>query len=199
MDNREHYLKAFLIAGLVMGGLSGIPGLNLGNCCCLWQILGGAMAGWILCRSAGNPVRAGEGALVGLFSGLIGAMIFSVMTALSYLWNPDDLNFSMEQVLQGQDLQIPPEAQAVLDQAMSIITHPALALGVLLFFSLIIFAILAMIGALVSVGIFEPRFALTRLKRVREVSYKPMENVKMPEIKPGSTDLYFPRKEKEGE
>jgi len=73
VENREHYLKAFLTAGLVIGILSAMPLIGAGNCCCcLWVVMGGALAGYLLCSSSDKPVRPGEGALVGLFAGLIG-------------------------------------------------------------------------------------------------------------------------------
>jgi hypothetical protein len=203
MGNREHYLKSFLIAGIVIGALSSSPGINVGNCCGLWQILGGGMAGWILCRSAAQPVRAGEGALVGIFSGLIGGMIFSLMAALTYFWNPNQFSLAFQEALQNQGTEIPPEVQVYVDEFLRWFTHPGLLLVILLFSSLVIFAIIAMSGSMIAVTIFEPRFAVERGKNPAPISYQPA--MKMPEkmepheLTHGEHDLYFPRKDKEEE
>ncbi len=203
MENREYYLKSFLIAGIVLGALSSIPGVNLGNCCCLWQILGGGMAGWILCRSAAQPVRAGEGALVGIFSGLIGGMIFSLMAALTYFWNPNQFSLAFQEALQNQGAEIPPEAQVYIDEFLRWFTHPGLFLVILLFSSLLIFAIIAALGSMIAVTVFEPRFAVGRGKKSAPINYPPAakmpDKMELHELTPGEQDLYFPRKDKEEE
>ena len=104
MDNREHYLKSFLVAGLLMGLFSATPGLNC--CCCLWVVMGGGLAGYILCSSA-NPVRPGEGAMVGLFSGLIGGMIFSMSQVFQKVMDPDLMKTQMEQQMRARGWTYP--------------------------------------------------------------------------------------------
>jgi len=164
MENREHYLKAFLVAGLLIGVLSAIPVLNC--CCCLWVVMGGGLAAYILCQAAEKPVKPGEGALVGLFSGLIGGMIFSLAQALQQAINGNLVSQAFEegfrQGMQNSGVGIPPEMEDMIHRMMEMFTNPGLLLGLALFFSLIIFAIMAMLGAVAAVSIFEPRFAMKR-------------------------------------
>ena len=217
MENREHYLKSFLIAGLVMGLLSAAPGLNC--CCCAWVVLGGCLAGYILCSSAKNAVRPGEGAMVGLFAGLIGGMIFSMSLIFQKVFDPEMMKAQMEQQMRSQGVDIPPEFMQALDQAVGFFTSPGLMLGARVFFSLLVFAIISMLGAAIAVYIFEPRFAMARLKSetavvppqpmkaapvVRAVENKvviPREKLaeEVPRSGPLSEepDLLFPRKPKE--
>ena len=73
--------KPALIGGAVMGVLSAIPVLNLGNvCCCLWVISGGMVAAYLLQQEQAEPVTAGDGALVGLFAGLFGTLVTVVLS-----------------------------------------------------------------------------------------------------------------------
>jgi pheromone shutdown protein TraB len=64
-----------------MGVLSALPILNLGNvCCCLWVICGGMVAAYVLQQEQAEPITAGDGALVGLFAGLFGTLVTSVLS-----------------------------------------------------------------------------------------------------------------------
>jgi hypothetical protein len=65
-----------LVGGLVMGVLSALPIVSLGNaCCCLWVLSGGAVAAYLLQQEATGPITPGDGALVGLLAGLCGAVV----------------------------------------------------------------------------------------------------------------------------
>src|SRR5205814_1251056 len=70
------YGQPALIGGLVMGVLSALPLVNAANiCCCLWVIAGGAVAAYLLQQNQTMPIAPGDGALVGLFAGIIGAFV----------------------------------------------------------------------------------------------------------------------------
>ena len=59
-----------------MGVLSALPIIAAGNlCCCLWVVSGGAIAAYLLQQSQATPIEPGDGALVGLLAGLIGALV----------------------------------------------------------------------------------------------------------------------------
>lgn len=180
-----------------MGLLSALPGFSAGNCCCLWQLLGGGLAGWILCRSASQPVSSGEGTIVGLFSGLLGAMLFSLINAITFSFKPDHWKFSFEQAFQVRGAEIPPELETALEQIINYATHPSLLLITLLFFSLLLFAIIAMLGSVLSVIIFEPRFRSRRKKEALEFQEKIPEPVRVANPVEPTPDLWFPRKNKE--
>ena len=58
-----------------MGVLSALPLINAGNvCCCLWVVSGGVVAAYVLQQNQTAPITPGDGALVGLLAGLIGAV-----------------------------------------------------------------------------------------------------------------------------
>lgn len=73
-------IQPALIGGVVLGLLSAIPFVNLGNlCCCLWVIGGGALAANLYIKKSPTPVSVGEGAVVGLLAGLVGAFVALVI------------------------------------------------------------------------------------------------------------------------
>jgi hypothetical protein len=66
-----------LIGGLITGLLSHAPILSLANCCfCAWALVGGAVAAKMLVNRTPRPVKSGEGAKIGLITGLIAAGIY---------------------------------------------------------------------------------------------------------------------------
>jgi hypothetical protein len=70
-----------LIGGLVGGVLSALPLISGGNlCCCLWIVSGGAVAAYVLQQNHTLPIAAGDGALVGLLAGLVGAFVYLVLS-----------------------------------------------------------------------------------------------------------------------
>lgn len=70
-----------LLGGLVIGLLWSIPFVNLINlCCCIGVLGGGAFTAWLLIkRSPSLPVSAGDGAVVGMLAGLVGAGVYLIL------------------------------------------------------------------------------------------------------------------------
>lgn len=112
-----------LIAGLVIGLLWSVPFLNLVNlCCCFGVIAGGALAAWLLIkRSPVLPVSSGDGAVVGLLAGLVGAGVYlvlgiplglvfnqtgvSVIKAIFATMNNPEINRAMEEAIRNSENQ----------------------------------------------------------------------------------------------
>jgi hypothetical protein len=64
-----------------MGTLSALPIISAGNiCCCLWVVSGGLVASYVLQQNDALPITPGDGALVGLFAGLTGAVIYLALS-----------------------------------------------------------------------------------------------------------------------
>jgi hypothetical protein len=73
-------IKPAAIGGIIVGLLSVIPIVNLVNlCCCLWAIVGGALAAHFYIKSSPTQVSVGEGAMLGAIAGLIGGVISVVL------------------------------------------------------------------------------------------------------------------------
>jgi hypothetical protein len=74
---KPNYLTPALIGGAIAGILSGIPVLNC--LCCLWIIGGAIVAAYRLGKDAQTSLTSGDGAIVGAFSGVFGAVVNSLV------------------------------------------------------------------------------------------------------------------------
>ena len=73
-----------------MGVLGGLPIVSAGNlCCCMWVIMGGVIAAYVLQQNEAAPITTGDGATVGLFAGIVGAFVYLVISVpISFLVAP---------------------------------------------------------------------------------------------------------------
>jgi hypothetical protein len=130
-----------LLGGLFIGVLSSLPYIKGGNvCCCLWVVSGGALAAWLMQQNTPRPITVGEGAVVGLLSGLAGTAVWVVIaTILMFVFSktPFDLtDFQRAMTEGGRD--IPPEARDALEN---------LSPGVILVFGGTVWAVVSMVFA----------------------------------------------------
>jgi hypothetical protein len=78
---KPEYFRPALIAGAVAGVLSGLPFIGTANClCCLWIIGGAAMAAKLLAGRTPVLLRAGDGAVVGALTGIVAAVVDTIIT-----------------------------------------------------------------------------------------------------------------------
>ena len=112
---KSPYTQPALIGGVVMGVLSALPIISIGNaCCCLWVVGGGVIAAYLFQQNQSKPITPADGALVGLLAGLAGALVqFVVKIPIDLLVAP------MEQAMVQRLLDmgtLPPEMHNMLDQ-----------------------------------------------------------------------------------
>ena len=82
MNNRALLLSG-VVGALVMVVLSNVPFLNLINCLlCAGVWLGGMAAVWFYRRQTGQPLTAGQVAIIGVVAGLIGALLSSIVASV---------------------------------------------------------------------------------------------------------------------
>ncbi len=86
----SRYTQPALLGGLVMGVLSGLPIVSAGNlCCCMWLIVGGVIAAYILQQNEAAPITTGDGATAGLLAGIVGAFVYLIISIpISFLIAP---------------------------------------------------------------------------------------------------------------
>lgn len=135
MNNK---LKPALLGGLIVGVLSAIPFINY--CCCIWSIGGGALAAFLYIKSSPVPVKTGDGAMIGGLAGVVGGIIYLILGL------PIAVFFGMA---------------AMEDQLTRTGVHLPFS-GVLLMIvagivGAIILALLATLGGVIGVAIFEKR------------------------------------------
>ena len=102
-----------LLGGLFIGVLSALPIVSLGNCCCMWIIGGGFLAAYIQQQNDPRPFTASRGAIVGIGAGLVGAVVWLVISlAVDVALAPLQRRVLGEIVRTARDM--PPEARAFL-------------------------------------------------------------------------------------
>lgn len=141
--NNRSLLIAAGIAGVLMAVLSTIPIINLVNCLlCAWLWLGGMFAVWYYKRENPGGVTTGQGALIGVVAGLIGAVI---ATVLSLIFN----GAGMVEALEAQ-------REVLGDAADQVIALMAGGLGAFLalIFNFVFYALFGAIGGLIGAALF---------------------------------------------
>jgi len=94
------YLYPAFWAGVCSGILSGVPLLN--SACCLWMTGGGMLAVYFFYLKNGFPLKkAGDGARLGLFTGIIGSLISTAVNFGSQLLINRGVSNMMEAVRKG--------------------------------------------------------------------------------------------------
>jgi len=69
-----------LLGGIAIGVLSALPVINIANCCCAWILFGGALAAYLMQQNHPEPIQIGDGAIVGLLAGIIGAFVWLIVS-----------------------------------------------------------------------------------------------------------------------
>jgi hypothetical protein len=150
MNNK---LKPAIIGGVVLGLLSIIPIVNLGNiCCCLWAILGGVLATYLYVKASPVPASPGDGAILGAMAGAVGGLMAIVLgipisivaggiTRAIFLRLMEGFNPSQAEMMRIQ-----------MEAGISIVRE--IVNGIILAVCLVIFST---VGGLLGVPIFEKR------------------------------------------
>ncbi len=159
--NRENMFKPALIGGVALGVLSALPVIGAFNCfCCAWVIGGGILAAHLYVKDSPTAVTLGNGVLLGLITGVIGALVDTIFSI--------PLHMAMSGVGMGVAEQLremaeeipnmPPEARELLRSMAA----GGVGIGSVLFFfsalfKLFIYGIVAMLGGVLGVALFEKR------------------------------------------
>lgn len=146
-------LRPALIGGVVLGLLSALPLVNAANlCCCVWALVGGALASYLYIKRSAAPVSAGEGALLGLIAGGIGTLIYIVLgVPLSLLVNKAATAVVIN-ILQGTN---PEQAEFVRQYMEQTQNQPLLQTILLAILVGVLLTIFSTIGGLIAVPLFK--------------------------------------------
>ena len=135
MNNK---LKPALLGGLIVGVLSAIPFINY--CCCIWTLGGGVLAAYLYVKSSPTPVKMGDGAMVGGLAGVVGGIIYFVLSL------PINIFFgiaAMQEQLSRSGVRLPFSGMVLVIVASIV--------------GAIILAVLTALGGIIGVAIFEKR------------------------------------------
>jgi hypothetical protein len=158
--NEGKMLRPALTGGVLLGILSVLPGVSIFNCvCCAWVIGGGLLAAYLYVKDSPAPVTLGRGVVLGLLTGVIGAIVSALFAIpLSLLMNKSGAS-PMEQIKQSLEQlpNLPPESRAILQNLSS---RGDLFIWLMVFsliFMIVIYGLFGMVGGAVGVALFEKR------------------------------------------
>ena len=148
-----------ITGGLFLGVLSAVPPINFLNCaCCVLVIGGGLLASYLYMK--GYPpelprVTYGDGALLGLLTGLFGAVVDTVVSIPFDLWLGGFANQEALQQIRNAP-EIPPELVEFLETMLAG-GFSMIGIVISLVFGGVIYSIFSMIGAMLGVSLFGPK------------------------------------------
>jgi hypothetical protein len=150
ITTRAQFAQPALIGGAVVGVLSALPIISVGNfCCCLWVVCGGAVAAYVLQQNQPAPITPGDSALAGLLAGIAGAFIYLVLSIpISLLMAPIE-RIMMERIIDSG--RMPPEFREYAGTYMG----GTLKLAIGFFFMLVFGSMVAALGGLLGSLIFK--------------------------------------------
>jgi hypothetical protein len=146
-------LQPAFFGGLFTGVLSALPFVSTVNaCCCLWVVAGGVLTSYLLQERSPVPITAGDGAMWGLLSGAIGAVVAGVLGIVFAVMQGVAGPESLEQIPQAD---LPPEFGRVLDRLREL--PPSVWFIAPFFIFLVVFPVFSMLGGLLGVALFRRR------------------------------------------
>jgi hypothetical protein len=155
--NQEGMFKPALIGGVLLGILSALPFVNLLNCfCCAWVIGGGVLASYLYVRDAPPVVTLGQGLILGLLTGVIGAII-SVIFSIPLRFMLAGVGADVMQQVIDRIPNLPPETKGAMRSAFASNSLGIASFVIGAFFTLVIYAVVAMLGGAIGVALFEKR------------------------------------------
>jgi hypothetical protein len=120
-----------LLGGLVIGVLSALPVIQFGNvCCCMWVLLGGGLAAYLLQQNDPEPIGIGDGTVAGFLAGAFGAVVWLLLSiAIRSLMAPFESAMAQRALENARDL--PPAVRQIIE---GMGTAPVMGLGLILMF-----------------------------------------------------------------
>ncbi len=166
MFEKPSKLNPALIAGLAIGVVSGLPGLNLINCCCCAGIILGGMLAVHLYKQEFTgempPMESSDALVLGIMAGIVGAVSSVVVGGLvTVLFGGVEERFIMKFLeeffsrMEESGGMPPGSVDELMEQMERSFEESRTFGGILrnLFFSLIIYPIFAMLGGLIGYGL----------------------------------------------
>jgi hypothetical protein len=153
---RASKVQPALLGGLVIGVLSALPVISAGNClCCLWVILGGVLATWLLQQAQPTPVEAADGAITGLLAGLFGAVVATMVAIpIQMLMGPMSSDM-LQRILAQSGGDMPSEVRGALEtMARGGVGGALMFVGLIV--NLCVNAVFGTLGGLLGTVMFKP-------------------------------------------
>jgi hypothetical protein len=149
-----------LYGGLIIAGISAIPGLNLVNvCCCAGILLGGFLAVFFYKQELTpemDPLTSNDCVRLGAFAGVIAAVAGTVISMIVMLVFGNIALEIMMKIVHHMNVDLPANVEQMIQQA----TEERMSFfGMVssLFLNLIIDVLFATLGGLIGWSVFKPK------------------------------------------
>jgi len=162
MPPRPNKLIPALYGGIIMGFISGVPFLNVVNCCCCAGILFGGFMAVFFFKNDLKPdmpaLSSSDALAVGALAGVFGAIIASILEATVMLTMGNLAgNTIVDLILKFYDRagirdQLPPQALDQLEAFRLARYTPLLFIR-----SMIVHPLFGLLGGLIGYGVFKPK------------------------------------------
>lgn len=146
-------LQPALLGGVTIGVLSALPVINLANCCCAWILFGGALAAYLMQQNHPEPIQTGDGAIVGLLAGIVGAFVWVIVSVpISVAMAPFQSEMATRAMRDATEMA--PELRALFENMAG---APAIGIGLIFgfFVMLCISTVFGLIGGLFGALMFK--------------------------------------------
>ena len=141
-----------LTGGAIAGVLSGIPFVNC--LCCIWVIGGAMLASYLLVKNSAVALSAGDGAIVGIFTGIIAAVVDAIVSIPFEAMSSEFFRDIMEKVSEYAD-EMPSGWETWRERGAigtSVSWH---MLGFVI--SVVIFSALGVLGGIIGISLFKKK------------------------------------------
>lgn len=146
-------LQPALLGGVTIGVLSALPVINLANCCCAWILFGGALSAYLMQQNHPEPIMIGDGAIVGLLAGVIGAFVWLVVSVpISAMMAPFQSEMANRAMRDAAEMA--PELRGIFENLAG---APAIGIGLIFgfFVMLCVSTVFGMLGGLFGALMFK--------------------------------------------
>ncbi len=153
---RPRMLMPALIGGILSGVLSAIPFISC--LCCLWVIGGGLLAVYLLSKDSPVSLTTGDGAIVGVFAGIIGSILNTIVSIpfTAMMRNSEWTRALLDKV--SEYVQDMPAGMEGLFESGPFNGSFSLAWTLLgLVFSMVIFSAFSALGGIIGISIFKKK------------------------------------------
>ena len=146
-------LQPALLGGVTIGVLSALPVINLANCCCAWVLFGGALSAYLMQQNHPEPIQSGDGAIVGLLAGVIGAFVWLIVSVpISVAMAPFQSEMTSRMMRDAADMA--PELRGIIENMAG---APVIGIGLIFgfFVMLCVSTVFGLIGGLFGALMFK--------------------------------------------
>jgi len=165
MDNQKSAMfSSALIGGAIAGVLSGIPFVSC--LCCLWIIGGAMLAAYLLAKGSPVALSAGDGAIVGVFTGIVAVV---VRAFVSIPFRSFNIEFSQKMITRLAEYggEMPPGFDGIFEGGATQVSVPGFLMGLMV--SAVVFSALGALGGIIGISLFGKKFLPSKTEGVIDV------------------------------